>query len=200
VVSQFVQPRGGAGRLAGWEMALRPSNRRRNAWAVELLDVRPPDRILEIGFGPGIAVRQLARRATAGLVCGLDHSAVMVRHASRRNRALVRAGRVDLRLGSVLDVGQFEEPFDKVLAVNNFGMWPDPDAWLLELRRVLRGGGSLAIVAQPRSPGADAGTTDRIAGGTATRLRDAGYVELRTEILALDPPVACVLGVAPGGG
>jgi hypothetical protein len=52
VVSQFIRPRGFGGWLAGWEMALRPSNRTRNAWAVRLLEVGPTDRVLEIGFGP----------------------------------------------------------------------------------------------------------------------------------------------------
>jgi len=62
--SQFMQPRGFAGWLVGWEMALRPSNRKRNVWAVGLLGVEPSDRVLEIGFGPGIAIRELSRRAT----------------------------------------------------------------------------------------------------------------------------------------
>ena len=53
VVRQFGHPRGTAGAMAGWVMALRRSNRRRNAWVVSLLDVQPTDRVLEIGFGPG---------------------------------------------------------------------------------------------------------------------------------------------------
>jgi hypothetical protein len=53
VVGQFVQPRGFAGRLVGWEMAMRRSNRKRNLWAVDLLEVRPTDCVLEIGFDPG---------------------------------------------------------------------------------------------------------------------------------------------------
>jgi hypothetical protein len=47
LVDQFGHPCGLPGRLAGWEMALRPSNRKRNAWAVSLLDVQPSDRVLE---------------------------------------------------------------------------------------------------------------------------------------------------------
>ena len=34
-------------------MAHRGANRQRNLWVVSLLDVRPADRMLEIGFGPG---------------------------------------------------------------------------------------------------------------------------------------------------
>src|SRR5918996_4943351 len=102
--SQFMRPRGFAGRLAGWEMALRPSNRKRNVWAVSLLDVQPTDRVLEIGFGPGIAVRELSRRASQGLVVGIDHSEVMLRQAARRNAAAVGRGSVELRLGSADDL------------------------------------------------------------------------------------------------
>ena len=197
VVTQFVRPRGFAGRLAGWEMALRTSNRKRNRWAVALLDVQPQDHILEIGFGPGLAIRELARRATGGFVLGIDHSEVMVRQAAARNRAAVEQGRVELRLGSALDLRDFSEVFDKALAVNNFGMWPEPEARLKELRRALRPGGRVAIVSQPRCPGASAETTKRVGVETTERLRDAGFTSIQRETLNLRPPVACVLAEAP---
>src|SRR3712207_9441128 len=66
-------------------MAHRTSNRRRNAWAVSLLDVRPEDRVLEIGFGPGLAIRELGRLARKGYVCGIDHSELMLRRGKRVN-------------------------------------------------------------------------------------------------------------------
>jgi hypothetical protein len=68
VMTQFVQPHGLVGRLAGWDMTLRPSNRKRNRWVVALLDVQPQDHILEIGFAPGLAIRELARRGVAAAV------------------------------------------------------------------------------------------------------------------------------------
>jgi SAM-dependent methyltransferase len=193
-MTQFVRPHGFAGRLAGWEMALRPSNRKRNRWAVALLDVQPHDHVLEIGFGPGLAIRELARRATDGFALGIDHSDVMVRQATVRNRAAIEQGRVDLRLGSALHLCDFSEMFDKALAVNNFGMWPEPGARLRELRGALRPGGRVAIVSQPRCPGATAETTKRVGEETAQRLRDVGFISIRRETLNLRPPVACVLG------
>ena len=64
-------------------MAHRPSNRQRNGWAVALLDVQPADRILEIGFSPGPAIAELARRVDdTGHVHGIDHSG-----GNRRPRA-----------------------------------------------------------------------------------------------------------------
>ncbi|MFB9881761.1 methyltransferase domain-containing protein [Planobispora siamensis] len=72
-------------------MAHRRSNRQRNRWVVSLLDVQPTDRVLEIGPGPGLAVAELAGRATRGRVYGIDRSQVMVRQAGRRNAAGIRA-------------------------------------------------------------------------------------------------------------
>jgi SAM-dependent methyltransferase len=186
--SQFVRPRGFAGRLVGWEMALRSSNRKRNAWAVGLLGVEPTDRVLEIGFGPGIAIRELSRRATRGLVCGVDHSEAMVRQATKRNRAAVRAGRVALRRGSAEHLPAFEEPFEKVLAVNNMGMWREPEERLKELRGLMRPGGRLAIVSQPWCPGATAQTTVAAGREISARLTEAGFTRIRSETLALKPP------------
>jgi SAM-dependent methyltransferase len=197
MVSQFHHPRGLLGRLVGWEMTLRPSNRRRNVWAVSLLDVRPSDRVLEIGYGPGIAVREIARRATRGEVIGVDWSAVMRSQAARRNAAAIRAGRVSLIVASVEDLPTFDHPFDKILAVNNMGMWPDPAARLKGLAGMLRSGGLIAIVSQPRTPGATAETTAAAAREIVALLEAAGFTEIRVETLGLKPPVACVMGRSP---
>src|SRR5947209_6288813 len=190
-------PRGAAGSVTGWVFAHRPSNRQRNHWVVSLLGVQPTDRILEIGFGPGAAVAELVR-AGAGHVYGADHSPVMLRQASRRNAAAIRAGRVTLvnapadRLPAAL-----EGPFDAILAVNSVGFWPAPAERLAELRRRLAPGGRIAIASQPRCPGATADTARRAAGEIENLLRNAGFTQLRTEILPLSPPVACVLAASP---
>jgi len=199
IVSQFSHPRGLPGRLVGWEMALRPSNRKRNAWAVSLMDVQASDRVLEIGFGPGIAIREIARRATRGQVVGIDRSAVMGAQAGRRNAAVIRAGRVSLVVASIDDPPAFDRPFDKILAVNNMGMWSEPALRLRELAGLLCGGGLIAIVTQPRCPGATAETTAVAARQVVDALEAAGLVATRVETLNLKPPVACVTGTAPDG-
>jgi SAM-dependent methyltransferase len=191
VVGQAHRPRGPAGRVTAWEMALRPSNRRRSRWAVSLLGVRPGDEVLEIGFGPGLAIAELARGG-ASHVYGIDHSAVMLRHAAKRNAAAIRAGRVTLAEAPV-DALPFAGPFDAVLAVNSLGFWPAPAERLTELRGRLAPGGRLAVVSQPRCPGATADTTRDAARKIEDLLREAGFTHVRTETLPLDPPVAAVL-------
>ena len=153
VHAQFGRPAGFWGRAAGLLMAHRSSNRRRNTWAVSLLDVRPDDHVLEIGFGPGLAILELSRVAQEGYVCGIDHSELMLREAVRRNAAGIRRGVVDLRLGSVDALPAFDAPFDKILAVNAILFWSEPDARLEELRQLLRPGGLIGVAHQPRGPG-----------------------------------------------
>ena len=196
LVGQFHRPHGIGGRAAGWVMAHRGSNRERNAWAAGLLDVQPEDHVLEIGFGPGIAVEAMAARATRGHVVGIDHSEVMVRQASRRNAAAVRAGRVELRLGTAEDLSTFDTPFDKILAVNSLMFWDDPVARLQELHDRLRPGGQIAIVYQPRGPGATNEVAARTGQEIAKYFATVGFTDVRVETLALQPTDAvCVLGV-----
>jgi ubiquinone/menaquinone biosynthesis C-methylase UbiE len=166
--AQFGRPTGLPGRMVGWLMAYRSSNRRCNAWVVSLLDVQRDDRVLEIGFGPGIAIRELARRAADGRVCGIDHSEVMLRQASRRNAHAIRRGVVDLRLGSVDALPDFDAPFDNIMAVNALLLWNDPDARLRALARLLRPG--------------------------AATLARAGFSDVRVETMRLKPAVVCALG------
>jgi ubiquinone/menaquinone biosynthesis C-methylase UbiE len=122
----------------------------------------------------------------------------MIRQARRRNRAAIRAGRVRLIHTPVESLSISDGPFNAALAVNTLGMWPDPTARLRELARLLRPGGRIALVSQPRCPGATAATSAAAANELAGLLTGAGFEHLRTEMLDLDPPAACVLGhVAP---
>lgn len=193
VIGQGHHPRGAAGSVTGWVFAHRPSNRQRNHWVVSLLRVQPADRVLEIGFGPGLAVAELAR-AGAAHVYGIDHSAVMLQQATRRNAAAIRSGRVTLLNASVDQLPPvLDGPFDAILAVNSLGFWPAPAERLAELRRRLAPGGRIAVASQPRCHGATAGTSRSAAGEIETLLRGAGFSLLSTETLPLSPPVVCVL-------
>jgi len=198
IVQQFGKPSGPLGVLAGLVMRMRPSNRLRNSRTVDLLDIRPEDRVLEIGFGPGLAVARAAELASAGKVTGIDHSELMVRDARRRNAKAISAGRVELLLGSADALPSFDGRFDKVMAVNVYMFWKDPVAVLGGLRRVMNPGGVIALTLQPRRRGATVDDTRAAAERMSASLRAAGFGDLRTEILEMAPvAAACVLGRQP---
>lgn len=141
ITSPFAVPSGRLGRLAGRFML----------WTNEqddmltTLDIRPGDRVLEVGYGPGGLIRLLADRTQAARIQGVDPSPVMRDTAIGHNRVAVRAGRVELRLGTVEQTGLPEASVDRVVSVNTVAIWPDLEAGLRELHRVVRPGGTVVL-------------------------------------------------------
>lgn len=201
LLRQFQKPTGFLGRVAGWIMASRGSNRERSLWSIERLGVRPGDRVLEIGFGPGVALRRLAELAGEGRVIGLDHSEVMHSQAMRRNAAGIRAGRVELYRGGVESLAELPGlagPFDRVLAVNCFQFWAEPGARLREIHARMAPGGRIALTVQPRQRGATNADARARGEQMAGLLEEAGFTQVERATLALAPVDAvCVTATRP---
>lgn len=198
IVRQFGRPSGGLGRLAGWIMATRPSNRERNRWTVELLAPRPGDEILELGCGPGLALAECARHLVTGTVTGVDHSPAMLEQAASRNRKAIRAGRVTLHAGGVDFLIGRDSCYDKLFSVNVIQFLDDQDDFYRACRATLRPGGLLATTYMPRGRGADRDTALDTARRVEAAMARAGFEAIRREELPLKPvPAVCVLGRRP---
>lgn len=170
----FGRPRGVLGRLGGLVMAR--GNRDMARRCIDLLQVQPGDAVLELGFGPGVAIELLARAGTAGRIVGLDPSQEMHRQAAARNAEAIRAGRVRLDAGSATELPYASASFDRALASNTLQLWPDPSAGLREAHRVLKPGGRMVLGFTHRANQARAGLeqTVRSAGFDPVRLVDFG--------------------------
>lgn len=137
----FAHPSGWLGRIAGRIMLV--TNKQDDV--VDVLDVQPGDEVLEIGHGAGGLIRLIAERTDAASIRGVDPSPEMRDQAGRRNRKAVRAGRVRLGLGTADRTGLPDASVDRVVSVNNVAIWPDLDAAVAELHRVVRQGGTVVI-------------------------------------------------------
>ncbi len=146
--SQYHRPTGLLGWYIGRQMAR--DHLPENLWTIHVLDPQPGDRILEIGFGAGLALHTLWRTIPGIRLAGVDHSAVMVRSAARRLKRGVRAGEVELNQADVLNLPYDDGEFDKVYSIHSIYFWPEPVAALQEIRRVLRRGGAAAITVLPK--------------------------------------------------
>jgi SAM-dependent methyltransferase len=145
IAQQFSMPEGMCGRVTGAVMGL--INHLPNRRAIELLDIAEQDDVLEIGFGPGWALKKLAKLARSGTVTGVDRSATMFRQAQARNRAAIQDGKLKLIQGSFERLPLESASVDKVLAVNVIYFCSPTGTALAEAHRVLRPGGTMSIYA-----------------------------------------------------
>ncbi len=171
----FGCPRGIWGALIGYSMAL--THPLRSRWTLERLDLRPGDRVLEIGCGPGTAVRDVAARVGHGFVAGIDPSEVMIRQATRRNRNAIRRGRVEVRQASMSAIPYPDRTFDTVFGANSIQFSRALSADLREIRRVLRPGGLALFAIQPLWKGGTDATAAAIVCDLAIAMRHAGFVD-----------------------
>lgn len=146
---QYRKPSGTVGQRIGQEMA--QDHLPENQWTVTHLNPRPTDHILEIGFGPGVAIELLLPHIPNGKIAGIDHSELMVRAAQERNTVAVQAGRADLRHATADAPLPFPtESFDKVFTIHTLYFWRDPNKVLHEIYRVLKRGGMLLLTMLPK--------------------------------------------------
>ena len=106
----------------------------------DALDLRPGDRVLDVACGTGIVAREaLSRVSPEGLVAGLDLNPGMLTVARR-----VAPG-VEWRQGDAAALPFQDTVFDAVSAQFALMFFPDREAALREMWRVLAPGGRLAV-------------------------------------------------------
>ena len=111
------------------------------------LDPGPEDRLLDIGCGGGMLLRDAL--ATGATAAGIDHSPDMVRLARETNAEAVAAGRLEVVRADAANLPFPDASFTRVSMVIVFLFLPDPAAALREVHRVLRPGGRLALYTIP---------------------------------------------------
>ena len=84
---------------------------------VDELDVRPGDRVLEIGCGHGVAATFVCERLDGGRLTAVDRSAKMIEAATKRNAAYVEAGKAEFLVAKLEELELGDRRFDKVFAV-----------------------------------------------------------------------------------
>jgi ubiquinone/menaquinone biosynthesis C-methylase UbiE len=146
--------------------------------AVESSGLRAGDVVVDIGCGPGAAVRHAARLGATPI--GVDPAPVMLRAARLLTRSRVTYAR-GVAEALPVDDGAAQVAWS-IATVHH---WRDLDAGLREVRRILASGGR--FVAIERRTRADArghashGWTDEQAAAFAVRCEAAGFVAVETQ-------------------
>jgi ubiquinone/menaquinone biosynthesis C-methylase UbiE len=94
---------------------------------VEALDVRPNDRVLEIGCGHGVAATMVCDLLDSGRLTAVDRSPKMVEAARARNATHVAAGKAEFLVADLEDLDLGDRRFDLVFAARVGLFHREPD-------------------------------------------------------------------------
>ncbi len=143
IARQLSHPTGSFAGLAG-----RIWNRRNaelNERMLELLDLQPSDRVLDVGFGGGYLLERMSAVVTSGRLEGVDVSAAMVRQAEKRFRKEIRDGKLKFTCAAVEALPYPDGSFTKVCSVNSIFYWQDAEKGIREMERVLASSGRAGL-------------------------------------------------------
>jgi len=146
----------------------------------DLAPVSATDCVIDVGCGPGTAVREAARRGARAI--GVDPAPIMLRLARALTRQ--RAG-TSWAEGSAEDLRQPEASATVLWCVATVHHWKDVSMGLAEARRVLAPEGRLLVIERcvhPRATGlASHGWTEQQVQSFAAQCRAAGFDDVRVE-------------------
>src|SRR5690349_19471152 len=166
--------------------------RKRARLVVDVAGLSSSDHAVDIGCGPGTAVRVAAR--SGAHVSGVDTAPLMLRLArlvtqNRPNIVWLQGGAENLPLP--------EHSATVVWSVATVHHWADVAAGLAEVRRVLAAGGRFFVVERQVRPGATGlashGWTNQQADSFAALCRTAGFDDVHVETRNLGRRVAHVV-------
>jgi SAM-dependent methyltransferase len=106
-----------------------------------LAHLRAGDDLLDVGCGPGTITADLAERVAPGGVVGIDRSAEVIELAAAQHRG----DHLEFRVADLMQLPFDDDSFDVVHAHQVLQHLHDPIAALVELRRVCRPGGIVAV-------------------------------------------------------
>lgn len=182
---------GFSGLLAGLSMVAGRGDHAR--LAVDLAGLRPDDRLIDLGCGPGSIARYAARRGVT--VTAVDPAPVMLRLARFLTR---RSLSIDYVEGAAEALPMPDDHATVLWAIATVHHWSDVDASLDEVRRVLAPGGRFVAIERHTTPGAQGlashGWTDEQAETFVVACRAHGFDDLRVEHRTARRPLLAVLG------
>ena len=145
-------------------------NPKSNRLVPTIADLEPAHAVLDIGCGPGVAVRTAAPSVARAV--GADRSAAMIEIAKRRSRRLAN---VEFSVAGAEELPFPDAVFDRVWTIHSFHHWENQSRGLAEALRVLRPGGRFLIVEADTNGhhGLSRGSADEL----AAKLRQIGFAD-----------------------
>jgi cyclopropane fatty-acyl-phospholipid synthase-like methyltransferase len=157
IASQFKKPSGLLGIFTSNLMI--KNNQKNYDRLIKELDLQPQDKLLEIGYGPGMGICMIAERCSTCTVHGIDFSKLMYKRASKYNKTFIDAGRVKLQQVDFLKAPVLQNDYDKIFCLNVVYFWKELKVPFEKVFSFLKTGGAfhmymadIATLREKRAP------------------------------------------------
>lgn len=180
-------------RSRAWLYSLIFRSPKSNALLVDLAALSSSDCVLDIGCGPGAAVRLAADIVQDGEAVGIDRADSMIEIARKRS---TKHGNARFEVGSAESVPFPANTFTMVWSAHSFHHWEDPKVGMAEMHRVLVDGGRALILELANKKH---GLTDTEANAVSADLRSIGFHDVATRKVDKQVLISAVCRHLPPG-
>jgi len=147
-------------------------------WTIEQLHIQPYQHILEIGFGSGNTLHEVAKKLQPGFLAATEESVHYYQQALRRNKKFIQQESMQLHLGAIENLPYPNYYFHSIYIGNIYASWAEPQFQFMQLAQLLKSNGKLLTVFQQRSS-----VTEEQLWDTAEKIQheyhEAGLTDIR---------------------
>jgi ubiquinone/menaquinone biosynthesis C-methylase UbiE len=123
IARQFKRPSGWFGNFSSRIMV--KGNRNKYNSLIKDMDLQPNDKLLEIGFGPGMGIQMISQLCESCTIHGIDFSKLMYKKASKLNQSDIDKHKVQLQYGDFLNIPLAQNQYDKIFCLNVIYFWDE---------------------------------------------------------------------------
>lgn len=105
------------------------------------LKIQPENKLLEIGYGPGVGINLISKMFDLCHIYGIDFSELMFKRASKLNKQFIENKKVRLQFGDFNTVEISTSDFDKIFCLNVVYFWDDLQKPFEKVLSLLKEGG-----------------------------------------------------------
>jgi ubiquinone/menaquinone biosynthesis C-methylase UbiE len=172
-------------------------NRTKTDWTLEHLRIEPYQHILELDYGSGNTLVEVAEKLKVGFIAGVDPSVSFYKQAYKKNKKFISRGLMQLHVSGVEELSYPPHYFHTIYSSNAYFFWNQPAYAFARLTRMLKSGGKLVLIARLRCSVTEEEVT-RAVEKTKSQFLDAGLEKTEIEFRGLQPgTLIAALGYKP---
>ena len=158
-------------------------------WGFGFIEWWPGMEILDVGCGGGAAIHEMLLLSEGSIVKGIDHSDESISLSRVLNAEAIKYERCRIEKAKVEHMPFLDREFDLVTAIETMYFWHDPLAAMREIKRVVKRGGTFAVLAEACTHETWAEDRDKYPGTfkvytseeIADLMRSAGFRDIHAE-------------------